>query len=146
MGPHPVQRWCQQRTSQLLTPVAPPPGTGDGSAGEGREGEGWGQTPAEDGSHQGPHFTSCTLPLPVWGTWPVRLGPAFLPSWPDRGKLGDFLWQLKTRFRCPSCLSVSTLQIIGICATYQLVIKLPPAPAEELAAGSTLLCLNYESR
>lgn len=145
MGPHPVQRWCQQRTSQPLTPVAPPRALGMGVRGRGGGLEG-DRLLLRIGSRQGPRFISCTLPFPVWGTWPVRLGPACLPSWPDRGKLGDCLWQLKTRFRCPSCQSVSTLQIIGISVTYQLVIKLPPGPAEELTAGLALLCLNYESR
>lgn len=42
--------------------------------------------------------------------------------------------------------SVNTLQIIGSCMTYQLVIKLLPGPAEEITAGLALLCLNYQSR
>lgn len=83
--------------------------------------------------HQNPHFPWCFLPLPFRGTWPVSPGPAFLPC--QVGEAGDFLCQLKTRFRYPSCRGVNTLQIIGSCTTYQLVIKLLPGPAEEIAAG-----------
>lgn len=84
-------------------PPPPPRGTG-----------GWGSFLPGICTPQSPHFTLCSLPLPVWGAGPVRPGPACLPGQIE--KLENFPWQLKTRFRYPSCRGVSTLQIIA-CST-----------------------------
>lgn len=121
-GPPPAPSWWQQRTSQPLTPVASP----------GRRGR------------RGPSCWACAVTgalialgafclFPFGGLGQLVLG---LPACLARSReAGDFLCQLKTRFRYPSCWSVNTLQIIGSCTTYQLVIKLLPGPAEEIAAG-----------
>lgn len=136
MGPHPVPSWWQQRTSQLLTPVAP---LWELGVGKGRE-----RFLLRGCHHQSPHFPLCSLPLPIWGTSPVRPGPACLPcqiegSW----EISCGSWRLDLDIHHAG--SVNTLQIIGSCTTYRLVIKLLPGPAEEIAAGLAL-CLNYESR
>lgn len=98
-------------------------------------------TPREEGSflrkacrHQSPPCTGRFLPLPFRGG-PGPLGldlPAFLAR---SREAGDFRCQPETRFRYPSRWTVNTLQVIGSCSTHQLVIKLPPGPSEEMAAG-----------
>lgn len=135
MGPHPVRSWWQQRTSQPASDLgAPPWGLGA-----------WGQVSAENLTHQSPHFTLCSLPIPIWGTWAVRPGPSFLLCQIKGG------WEISYGSRrldldIHQAGSVNTLQIIDSCMTYQLIIKLLPGPAEEIAAGLAPLCLNYQSR
>lgn len=61
---------------------------------------GLGATSCQESALPNPHFTLCSF-LCLFGAGPVRPGPACLPG--RSRKLENFPWQLKTRFRYPSC-------------------------------------------
>lgn len=76
----------------LSAPPPPPPmGT-----------RGWGQLPARNLHSPEPSFHFVFPSSARLGGWMSQTRTC-LPSWPDQGELENFPWQLKTRFRYPSC-------------------------------------------
>ena len=137
-GPSSAQSWWQERSSQqLLTLVPPPrhPRWGLGAGGSFLPGI---CTP------QSPHFTLCSLPLPILGARPVSPRPACLPGQIEESlRIYRGSWRLDLDIH--HARGVNTLQIIGSCMTYQLVIKPLPGAVEEITAGLACLWLNYQS-
>ena len=76
----------------LSAPPPPPPmGT-----------RGWGQLPTRNLHSPEPSFHFVFPSSARLGGWTSQTWTC-LPSWPDRRELENFPWQLKTRFRYPSC-------------------------------------------